>query len=197
MTPWSVARPWSVRGDSPGKNTGVGCHAFPRSPTLQVHSLPSEPPRKPKNTGVGSLSLLQRIFLIQGSNPGLPHCRQILYCLSHQGSPKILEWVVYPFSRGSSWSRNWTAVSCLLYQLSYQGRSIPKSSGIFKSSFILIYQKHLPSLSLAHWLLLINFLRCILFIFPTLFPLSFPYSQITFLLLNPLPRCFYPFAWVK
>ena len=40
-----------------------------------------------KNTWVGCLSLLQRIFLIQGSNPGLLHCRQILYHLSHQGSP--------------------------------------------------------------------------------------------------------------
>ena len=38
-----------------------------------------------KNTGVGSHSLLQGIFLTQGSNPGLLHCRQILYCLSHQG----------------------------------------------------------------------------------------------------------------
>ena len=47
-------------GDSLGKNTGVGCHA-----------------------------LLQGIFPIQGSNPGLPHCRQILYCLSHQGSPRF------------------------------------------------------------------------------------------------------------
>ena len=42
-----------------------------------------------KNTGVGSLSLLQEIFPTQGSNPGLPHCRQILYHLSHQGSPVI------------------------------------------------------------------------------------------------------------
>ena len=41
-----------------------------------------------KNTAVGSHSLLQRIFLTQGSNLGLPHCRQILYCLSHQGSPQ-------------------------------------------------------------------------------------------------------------
>ena len=41
-----------------------------------------------QNTGVGSLSLLQGIYPIQGSNPGLPHCRQILYQLSHQGSPK-------------------------------------------------------------------------------------------------------------
>ena len=63
----------SVHGDSPGKNTGVGCHA-----------------------------LLQGIFPTQGSNPGLPHCRQLLYCLSHQASPRILEWVACPFSRGSS-----------------------------------------------------------------------------------------------
>ena len=40
-----------------------------------------------QNTGVGSLSLLQGIFPTQGPNPGLPHCRQILYQLSHQGSP--------------------------------------------------------------------------------------------------------------
>ena len=57
------------------------------SPTLQVHSLPSEPPGKPKNTGVGSLSLFQRIFLTQELNRGLLHCRQILYQLSYQGSP--------------------------------------------------------------------------------------------------------------
>ena len=46
-------------------------------------------------------SLLQGIVPTQGSNPGLPHCRQILYQLSHQGTPRILEWVAYPFSRGS------------------------------------------------------------------------------------------------
>ena len=40
-----------------------------------------------KNTEVSSHSLLQGIFLIQGLNPGLLHCRQILYCLSHQRSP--------------------------------------------------------------------------------------------------------------
>ena len=74
----------SIRGDSPDKNTGVGSHA-----------------------------LLQGIFPTQGSNPGLPHCRQILYHLSHQGSPWILEWIAYPFSRGSSWHRNWTRVSCM------------------------------------------------------------------------------------
>ena len=46
-----------------------------------------------QNTEVGSLSLLQGIFLVQGSNPGFPHCRQILYQLSHKGSPRVLEWV--------------------------------------------------------------------------------------------------------
>ena len=60
-----------VHGDSPGKNTGMGCHA-----------------------------LLQGIFPTQGSNAGLLHCRWILYQLSHQGSPRILEWVVYHFCRG-------------------------------------------------------------------------------------------------
>ena len=72
----------SVSGNSPGKNIGVGCHA-----------------------------LLQGIFTIQGSNPGLSHCRQILYGLSHRGSPRILEWVTHPFSMGFSWPRNRTRVS--------------------------------------------------------------------------------------
>ena len=65
------------------------------------------------DTGVGSLSLLPGIFPTQELNPGLPHCRQILHQLSHKGSPRILEWVAYPFSRGSSWPRNWTGVSCI------------------------------------------------------------------------------------
>ena len=64
-----------------------------------------------QNTGVGSLSLLQRIFPTQGLNPGLPHCKQILYQLSHKGSPGILEWVAYSFSRGSSQPRNRTWVT--------------------------------------------------------------------------------------
>ena len=53
------------------------------------------------------------IFPTQGSNSGLPHCRQILYQLSHKGSPRILEWVAYPFSSRSSRPRNWTRVSCI------------------------------------------------------------------------------------
>ena len=74
----------SVHGDSPGKNTGVGCHAF-----------------------------LQGVFPTQVSKPGPPHCRWILCKLSHQGSPRTLEWVAYPFSRGSSHSRNWTGFFCI------------------------------------------------------------------------------------
>ena len=74
----------SVHRDSPGKNTGVGCHAF-----------------------------LRGIFLTQGLNSGLPHCRQILYHLSHQGSPRILKRAAYPFSRGSFWPRYRTGVSCI------------------------------------------------------------------------------------
>ena len=74
----------SVHVDSPGKNTGVVCHA-----------------------------LLQGILPTLGLNPHLSHCRQILYCLSHQGSPRILEWVACLFSRGSFQPRNWTGVSCI------------------------------------------------------------------------------------
>ena len=69
-------------GNSPGKNTGVGCHA-----------------------------LFQGIVPNQGSNPDLPHCRQILHHLSHERSPRILEWVAYPFSRGFR-PRNQTGASC-------------------------------------------------------------------------------------
>ena len=85
VTPVDCCPPGSsVHGDSPGKNTGVGC-----------------------------LALLQGIFPTQGSNPGLPNFRWILYCLSHQGTPRILEWVAYSSSRGSSLPRNLTRVSCI------------------------------------------------------------------------------------
>ena len=73
-----------VHGGSSGNNTRVGCHA-----------------------------LLEGIFPTRGSSPGLPHCRQILYQLNHQGSPRTLTWVAYSFSRGISWPRNQTRVSCI------------------------------------------------------------------------------------
>ena len=91
---------FSVCGDSLGKNTGLGCHA-----------------------------LLQGIFPIQGSNPGLPHCRQILYHLSHQGSPRFPgesevaqscptlcdPWTIAhqaPPSMGLSRQERWSGLSC-------------------------------------------------------------------------------------
>ena len=80
------------------------------SDSLQLH----EPWNSPgQNTGVGSLSFLQRIFPTQGSISGLLHCRWIVYQLSHKGSPRTLEWVAYPFSSGSSQPGNLTGVSCL------------------------------------------------------------------------------------
>ena len=88
LCPWGFSRPeyWSgLPCPPPGDLPKSGIE--PRSPTLQADSLLSEAPGKPKNTGIGSLSLLQGIFPTQGSNPGLPHCRQVLYCLSHQESP--------------------------------------------------------------------------------------------------------------
>ena len=82
----------------------------PSSPTLQADSSPAEPQGEPKNTEVGSLFFLQQIFLTQETNWGLLHCRQILYQLSHKGSPRILKWVAYPFSRRSSPPRNGASV---------------------------------------------------------------------------------------
>ena len=89
LWPHELCSPWN----SPGQNTGVGSLSLlqgilpnsgiePRSPTLQADSLTSEPPGKTKNTGVGSLCNLQRIFLSQESNWGLLNCRQILYYLT-------------------------------------------------------------------------------------------------------------------
>ena len=76
-----------------------------------------------QNTEVGSFSVLQGIFPTQGSNPGLPHSRRILYQLSHKGSLRILEWVAYPFSRQifAAQESNQGLLLCrwILYQLSY------------------------------------------------------------------------------
>ena len=93
-TPWMIqsmefSRPEYWSGEpfpSPGNLPNPGIE--PRSPALQVDSLPAEPQGKPKNTGVGSLSLFQGIFLTQELNQGLLYCRQIPYQLSYQGSPK-------------------------------------------------------------------------------------------------------------
>ena len=100
-TPWTVAYEevpptmefsrqecWSgLPFPSPGDLPNPGIE--PRPPALQADSLLSEPQGKPKNTGVGSLSLLQQIFPTQESNTGLLHCRQIIYQLHYQGSQGI------------------------------------------------------------------------------------------------------------
>ena len=70
--------------------------------SLQPHGLYSPWNSLDQNTGVGSLSLLQGILPTQGLNLGLLHCGQIPYQLRHQGSPRRLEWVAYPFYSGSS-----------------------------------------------------------------------------------------------
>ena len=80
------------------------------SDSLRHHGLHSSWSSPGQNTGMGSLSFLQGIFSTQGLNPGLPHCRWILYQLSHKESPRILEWIAYPFSSGSFRPRNRTRV---------------------------------------------------------------------------------------
>ena len=74
--------------------------------TLWSRGLYSPWNSRGQNTGVCSLSLLQGVFPTQGLNPGLMHCRQILYQLSNQGNQWIPEWVAYPFCCGSSQPRN-------------------------------------------------------------------------------------------
>ena len=83
------------------------------SHSLQPHGLQSPWNSAGQSTGVSSLSLLQGIFPTQGSNPGLPHCRWILYQPNHKLNPRILDWVAYSFSSRSSLLTNLTGVSCI------------------------------------------------------------------------------------
>ena len=100
LQPHGLYSPWNSLGQNTGMGSNPGlphCRQIvyqlnlpnpgiePRSPTLQVDSLPAEPQGKLKYTGVGSLSLLQWIFPAQELNRCLLHCRQILYQLSYQG----------------------------------------------------------------------------------------------------------------
>ena len=115
---WS-GQPFPSPGNLP--NPGIK----PRSPTLQTDSRPAEPQRKPKSTGVGSLSLLQQIFPIQELKRGLLRCRQILYQLSYQRASWLLkvmetaclEDAKWPTSgtlaalSGSSWVQLWSQES--------------------------------------------------------------------------------------
>ena len=117
------------------------CHGFRKesesrsvvSDSLRLHGLYTPLDSSGQNTGVGSLSLLQGIFPTQGSNPGLPHCRQILYQLSHKESPRILKWGslsllqrIFPTQES-----NWGLLHCrqILYQLTYQGSPWAQEEG--------------------------------------------------------------------
>ena len=96
------------------------------SNSLQPRGLFSPWNSPGKNTGIGSLSFLQGNFPTQGSNPGLPHCRRVLYQLSHKpkdtgvGSLYLLQWI-FPTQES-----NWGLLHCrwILYQLSHQGRPV-------------------------------------------------------------------------
>ena len=98
---------------------------------LGVYSLWNSPGQ---NTGVGSLSFLWEIFLNQGSNPGLLHCGQILYQLSHQGSPRRVGSLSFLQSIFPNQELNQGLLHCrqILYQLSCQGsprllsKTVPK-----------------------------------------------------------------------
>ena len=96
---WVQTMGWREAGM--GKSERESCSVV--SDSLRPHG-PYSPWNSPVefHYGVGSLSILQGIFPTQGLKPDLPHCRWILYQLSHQGSPRILEWRAYPSSRGCS-----------------------------------------------------------------------------------------------
>ena len=87
LQPLSLA--WKLKGDAEGPypliESGSENHSVV-SYSLKLHGLCSPWNSLGQNTGVGSFSLLQTIFPTQGLNPGLPHCRWILYQLNHKGS---------------------------------------------------------------------------------------------------------------
>ena len=128
-TPWTIqsmefSRPESWSGQpfpSPGDLPNPEIE--PRSPTWQVDSLPAVPPGKPKNTGVGSLSLLQGIFPTQESNRGLLHRRWILYQMSYQEScstlcPCVGGSFLYLYASSRSWW--WTGKPGVLQSMGSQ-----------------------------------------------------------------------------
>ena len=118
--------------DFPGKSTGVGCHcllrqmkaSYPKERELIREGWNFQPflPTPDLGGGEGQLagnwvqsSLVNDLYeCIQSS---ICNKTSVFYHLKHQGSTRILEWVAYPFSRGSSWSKNQTGVSCITGRL--------------------------------------------------------------------------------
>ena len=96
-----------------------------------------------------ALPLSRGIFPTQGLNPGLLHCKWILYQLSQQGSRSILEWVDYPFSSWSSWHRDWTRVSCVA------GRFFPNWA-IRKAPSVEVKSKKLLHKYRVWWILMLK-----------------------------------------
>ena len=110
---FTTSATWEAPGSARLQDTRESESHLAVSNSLRVHGLHSPWNSPGQNTGVGSFSILQGIFPTKGSNPGLPHCKWILYQLSHKGGSRILEWVDYPFSCGSYRPRNRTRVSCI------------------------------------------------------------------------------------
>ena len=84
-------------------------------------------------------------------NPGLPHCRRILYQLSHKGGPRILEWLAYQFSRGFSRPRNWTGVYCIAGRFFTNWairEALIKLPLPYMKMMHILYFKHIPNFSL-------------------------------------------------
>ena len=113
------------------------------STSLQPHGLYSPWNSPGQNTELGSLSLLQGIFPTQGLNPDPPHHIRILYQLSRKGSPRILEWVAYPFSSGSSQPRNPTGVSCIVGRF-FTNWAMREATFCYSQSIISILFKFIP-----------------------------------------------------
>ena len=103
------------------KSESESCSVMSNS--LGPHELYSPRNSPAQSTRVGSLSLLLGIFPTQESNPGVPHCRQILYQLTHKGSPRILQWVSLLQRTFLTQESNQGLMHCrwILYQLSYEG----------------------------------------------------------------------------
>ena len=118
--------------NSPGQNPGVGSLSLspgdlpnpgiePRSPTLQPDSLPAELPGKPKNTGVGSLSLLQQISLTQESTQGLLHCRWTYNtCLMALCYTYFCAWLSYHWTVNFLWTETVTYLQRALQSSLYR-----------------------------------------------------------------------------
>ena len=115
---WLLATPWTAAYTSNSLQPHGIVHGILRVRKLEWVAIPFS----------------RGIFPTQGLNPGLPHCRRILYQLSHQGSPRKLEWVAYPLFSISSWPRNWTRVFC--------------TAGEFFTSWATLFQN---SISKGNW----------------------------------------------